>query len=497
MRQLYLQNLFQQADFLVDAANNVYTIQDMKQTGECLKHPPARNNQADGPNASDTCILARPQPEERDRTMDARQERGLIIAAMCKLNRTDAGWLVPSQSGAEKIYRVDPDKQTCTCPDHEAGFKCKHLHAVEIVIKREVGADGTITETKSITFSEKVTYKQDWPAYNYAQSIEKDRFQELLRDLCSGLQEPPAKHTGRKPHSIKDAIFAMCLKVYATLSARRTECDLREAHERGHLSRPIPGMKVPAFMSNPEYTATLKELVARSAAPLRTIETDFAIDSSGFSTSKFVRWYDEKYGCTRQKHAWVKTHLSCGVKTGVVTAIRILDKDAADSPQFVPLVKETAKTFTIGEVSADKAYSSLEAFETVAGFGGTAFIAFKENATGGVGGMFERMFYYFQFRKEEFLSHYHKRSNVESTFSAIKRRFGDAVRSKDDVAMVNEVLCKVLCYNLCCLIQAQVELGIETEFWPEQMPKQAAPVIDVKPLSVAAESYDFAELAFV
>ena len=71
--------------------------------------------------------------------MNAREERGLVIAALCKLNKTDEGWLVPSQSGAERIYRVSVEKQTCTCPDHqEAGFKCKHIHAVEIVMKREL-----------------------------------------------------------------------------------------------------------------------------------------------------------------------------------------------------------------------------------------------------------------------------------------------------------------------------------------------------------------------
>jgi hypothetical protein len=51
---------------------------------------------------------------------------------------------------------------------------------------------------------------------------------------------------------------------------------------------------------------------------------------------------------------------------------------------------------------------------------------------------------YFQFRKTEFLQHYHKRSNVESTFSMMKRKFGDSLRSKTDVAMINETLCKIL-----------------------------------------------------
>jgi hypothetical protein len=67
--------------------------------------------------------------------------------------------------------------------------------------------------------------------------------------------------------------------------------------------------------------------------------------------------------------------------------VRILDKDAADAPQFAPLVKETRRNFKISEVSADKAYGSLENFEEVAGCGGQAFIAFKSNATGGVGGV--------------------------------------------------------------------------------------------------------------
>ena len=70
--------------------------------------------------------------------MNAREERGLVIAAVCKLNRTDDGtWLVPSQSGAERMYRVDVRAGTCTCPDHtESGFKCKHVFAVEFTMKR-------------------------------------------------------------------------------------------------------------------------------------------------------------------------------------------------------------------------------------------------------------------------------------------------------------------------------------------------------------------------
>lgn len=403
--------------------------------------------------------------------LSEREQRGMAIAALCRLDKRNGVWIVPSQSGNGK-YQVQHAEGACrcTCPDFELRQqKCKHIYAVEFTIEREVHRDGSETLTRSMTITEKVTYRQDWPAYNEAQSFEKERFQILLADLCAGVPEPDRQHIrGQRPHPVKDAIFAMAFKVYSTFSARRFSTDLREAHERGFISSPIPGLKVTAFHERAEFTPILKALIARSALPLRTVEKDFAIDSSGFGSSRFERWFDHKYGVTRQKCVWVKAHMACGIKTNVVTAIRILDKDAGDSPQFVPLVKETRQGFEIGEVSADKAYASLENFEEVAGMGATAFIAFKSNTTGGVGGMFEKMFHYFQFRREEFLQHYHKRSNAESTFSAIKRKFGDSVRSKTDAAMVNEVLCKVLCHNICCVIQEQCELGIEPVFWADK-----------------------------
>lgn len=409
--------------------------------------------------------------------MTPREERGILIAAKCKIEKAKVrgSYYVPSQSKGGTHYLVDPACPHCDCPDfQEMGLKCKHVFAVEYTLQREKNTDGSITQTETLTVSEtvevKTTYKQDWPAYNAAQSVEKDRIQELIFDLCRNLPEPERDSAmpGRKPHSVKDSIFAMVFKTYSTFSARRFSSDLREAYKRGYLSRIMPGLKVPQFMEDESFTVTLKQLIAQSALPLKAVETDFAIDSSGFGSSRFERWFDEKYGTPKKKAVWVKCHIACGVKTNVVTAIRILDSGAADCPQFEPLVKETAKGFTIGEVSADKAYGSYANFETVAGFGGEAFIAFKSSATGAKGGTLQKMYHYFQFKQEEFLRHYHKRSNVESTFSMIKAKFGDSVRSKTDTAMVNEVLCKVLCHNLCCLIQEQHELGIETVFWPEK-----------------------------
>lgn len=239
--------------------------------------------------------------------------------------------------------------------------------------------------------------------------------------------------------------------------------DLREAHAKDYISKLPCYNSIFTYLEMPELTAILKALIGISCRPLKTVETCFAGDSTGFSTSRFARWFDTKWGVERKKAEWVKCHLVCGVTTNIVTAVEI--SAAGDSPTMPALVRETAQGFTVKEVSLDKAYSGTENLQAIVDVGGTPYIPFKSNTTGGIGGLFEKMFHYFNFKREEFLVHYHKRSNVESTYSMIKAKFRDHVRSKTDTAMANEVLCKVLCHNICCVIQSMYELGIEPTFY--------------------------------
>jgi transposase len=94
----------------------------------------------------------------------------------------------------------------------------------------------------------------------------------------------------------------------------------------------------------------------------------------------------------------------------------------------------------------------------------------KANSTGAAGGLFEKMFHYFSLNREDFYDHYYKRSNIESTNSMIKAKFGSHFRSRTDASMKNEVLCKVLCHNVCCLISAMYELGIRPQFSDHFLP---------------------------
>jgi transposase len=399
---------------------------------------------------------------------DPRQQRGLEIAATAKIVRKGGAWVVPSQSG-KGHYTVSGDQPQarCTCPDHEKhGGKCKHIFAVEYVVSRENHRDRSVTVTERVMVQKPVqrTYPQNWTAYNAAQTHEKERFLDLLRDLCAGVTEPERQKNGRPRLPIQDAIFAACFKVYSTVSGRRFMSDLRDAQAKGYISKLPHFNSIFNALESPELTPVLREMITETSLPLKAIEVDFAADSSGFTTSRFVRWYDHKYGAIRQQHEWVKVHLMCGVRTNIVTAVEIRDKDASDTKLLPALVDATARNFALSEVSADKGYGSIKNYKAIQRHGATPYIAFKSIHSGRAPGMWQRMYHLYQFHRADFLQHYHKRSNVESTFSMIKAKFRDHVRSKTDVAMKNEVLCKIICHNICCLIQESHELGIGIEF---------------------------------
>jgi hypothetical protein len=123
------------------------------------------------------------------------------------------------------------------------------------------------------------------------------------------------------------------------------------------------------------------------------------------------------------------------------------------------------------EVSADKAYLGAENLLTTLRNGAIPYIPFKSNSVAHSRGsygpkseLWTRMYHFYALNRAEFLQHYYNRSNVKTTFHMIKSKFGQRLRSRTLTAQINEALCKVLCHNLCVVIQSVHELGIETNF---------------------------------
>jgi transposase len=404
---------------------------------------------------------------------DGRQQRGLVIAATAKIVRKGNSWTVPSQSLSGRYTVVKAgDELRCSCPDYELrGQTCKHGYAVEFVIRRETAPDGTVTETRAA----RVTYPQNWRAYNQAQTSEKAEFCALLRDLVSTVPTPEQKR-GRPPLPLSDMLFSAAYKVYSTVSARRFMTDLREAASDGMIDRVPHYNSIFNVLDREDVTTILLDLITRSALPLKGLETQFAIDSTGFGTQSFYRHFSAKYGHDQYSRDYLKLHAVIGTTTNVVASAHVTDRDTHDSPVLPALTTTTAAHFDVAELSADKGYSSHRNVEAIAGLGITPFVAFTKNANGnGPSALYNKLFHFFQMNRDEFLTHYHRRSNAESTFSAIKRKFGEIIRSKTPRAQQNELLLKVLCHNIVCVIH-EIHASGATAFFPALNPLPKNPV---------------------
>ncbi len=254
-----------------------------------------------------------------------RQQRGAVIAQTGQVKFEGRSWRVGSQSRPDKKYRVNPHADSCTCPDHEeTNERCKHVWAVIFTMSEQLTfADGS---------TKKVTYAQQWSVYNRAQVEEKDTFMRLLADLCSTVAQPPQTN-GRPRLPLADMTFAAAFKVYSRFSSRRFSSDLREAHERGLIKRVPHFNSVTGYLSKETLTPILYDLITESSLPLKAVESDFAVDSSGFTATRYARWLNEKHGVSTpyRQREWIKAHLMVGTRTNIVTSIEVTDFKGGDT----------------------------------------------------------------------------------------------------------------------------------------------------------------------
>jgi Transposase DDE domain len=323
--------------------------------------------------------------------------------------------------------------------------------------------------------AQRKTYPQNWPAYNLAQTTEKARFLELLFELCGNVEDMPRKPgAGRSRLPLGEMIFCVVFKTYSTVSGRRFISDLQEARRRGFISKTPHFNSIFNYLELEEMTDCLHRLIIESSLPLKAVESQFAVDSSGFRTKGHTTWFNTKYGTEVDKSVWLKAHVMCGTLTNIITAVEVTDRKPHDSRYFMPLVDRTEKSgFEMKEISADKGYDSFNLRRFTLVKGAIPYIPFRSfSQPKNKGELWKRMYHLYSYQRDEFNAHYHRRSNVESVFSMMKAKFGEKLRSKTEVAQANELLCKVLAHNLCVVIQSMYELGVEANFCAEIPPAQ-------------------------
>jgi transposase len=391
---------------------------------------------------------------------NVREIRGQQIAATNDKWQLKGGYhYIPSQKSGQ-TYKVHAEKLECNCLDFTfRKQKCKHIYAVEI-------RQGKVEKENVIPFLSRNHYTQNWSAYNKSQTSEKAEFLRLLSDLTRNLREPEQMN-GRPALPLGVMIFACIFKVYSQMSSRRFTTDLRDIHAKGLIAECPHYNSLIRYMEKENLTPYLELIVEETSRPLASLETAFAVDSTGLSTSNTVSWHHAKHKDKKMvtRKDWVKIHCCIGTHTNVITGIEVTDGKANDHTFLIPVVEMTRRNFTVSELSADLAYSSMMHAAYTERHGITNYIPFKENANAAnryyTTEVWRRMFHYFNLNRTEFIQHYMKRSNAETTFHMLKSKFGGTLKSKTFQAQKNEALCKVICHNISCLIHAVNEFGIE------------------------------------
>ena len=319
--------------------------------------------------------------------------------------------MVPSQTKKGVVYRVrfGPEDTSCSCPDFECFDEklwCKHILAIEALLKEQ----GKLPERKPRRPAiEK--FPRDWRPYNEAKANEPQKFRELLRDLARCVpNHEPGRKGGRPRVPVRDMVYAAGLKLYMGQSGRKLGYYLQQAHDAEHIHQIPKASTILNFLGAPETADILRTLIALSGKPLKGIETSFPIDSTNFRIPRIEKWYDEEVDDAVERKSTVKAHICSGLLTNIITWVKVTHEDVPDSPQFPELLAKTAERFRVLETMADASYASNENYTVADKIGATAYLQFRKGSTGWRGGYFQKMYHFYQLRRDEFKKRYNLRS---------------------------------------------------------------------------------------
>jgi hypothetical protein len=392
------------------------------------------------------------------------EKRGRLIA-----NRE--GWVQPGPeprvffvrdiaSGKTKLVRGDSGSEVCSCGLQ--GSPCEHVWAARI-------------KTGSSMVREAVLQfvVDDWDpaergtAYRHGQEAEYEWFDPILQALLEPVAEPARSlgQPGAPRTPLREALFLAVKKSHSGLSLSRLRGLYTEDRSKGRLTEEWNYSLPARTLGRDDITPILLWAIRESAKPLAEFEDGgtIAIDSTGFVTSVFGAYYPQAHD-VRPRREFLKVHVAVGTRTNVVADVAVTDHRGADSPQFVPLLRGAVQNgFRPTIVAADKAYLSRANLQAAVDMGVQPRIPFKENSVPASKGtrIWATLYHLAKVDPDGFADQYHQRSNVEATFSSLKRMLGESVFSKRPVARLNEALCKVLAYNIVTLIRHLVARGID------------------------------------
>lgn len=171
-----------------------------------------------------------------------------------------------------------------------------------------------------------------------------------------------------------------------------------------------------------------------------------AIDGTGFSLNNRSRYFCTIAG---ERKRFMQFNACAELKHKLITAIKLRRKRRNENIDVNCLMRKSAKQLKLNYFLADKEYDSEKNHELAEKYGAKLVAPLRCKTK-----QFYRIrrAYRKQLKKNFPDELYRKRVLIESCFSALKRKHGEVVYAKKFVSQKNELLCRVLAYDLGIII---------------------------------------------
>jgi hypothetical protein len=281
------------------------------------------------------------------------------------------------------------------------------------------------------------------------------KFSKIVNKLCENGKIPKYfHHVQKKTYDNQQHLFLLVAKEHTTYGYRKFVESLYDSKIPQYISL----KKIPHFTTLHKYASRLKskiinQLIFLTQHLFKERGTFFGVDSTGLELDHASAHYCKRIDRTKPVKGFVNLNAMSDLYNKIILVTKIRKYRRHDCIDF-PFMYNKVKNLDFDYLVADKGYDSEKNHKLVFESGKNSLISMKykqlpvSKTKGHYRKKAKRTF-------EEGL--YSQRELTESIFSSLKRKFGSKLRARKFQTQKNELLFRILAYN--------IERAIRFSFW--------------------------------